>query len=164
MSHVWDENTRTLFVPSGEISASPMTPDRCLRVRAAHPVGVRSDVFGEAERFRQLFVSSYNRTQRVDCGHFGVSIQGDQTIAEPAGDQEELSVSTSTSSSIVTAVSGSGGEVVGRRSVQTGETRRWKTSTARKNYDDNSLAGVMLRYFLTSIPGRTVTGASTWRP
>ncbi|GBP26044.1 hypothetical protein EVAR_20058_1 [Eumeta japonica] len=31
-------------------------------------------------------------------------------------------------------------EVVGRRSVRTGETRRWRTSTIRKNYDDHSLA------------------------
>ncbi|GBP06139.1 hypothetical protein EVAR_3523_1 [Eumeta japonica] len=31
-------------------------------------------------------------------------------------------------------------EVVGRRSAWTGETRRWRTSTVRKNYDDHSLA------------------------
>ncbi|GBP60049.1 hypothetical protein EVAR_44259_1 [Eumeta japonica] len=46
---------------------------------------------------------------------------------------------TPTSSSTVTAVSGSGGEVVGRRCVRTGETQRWRTSTVRKNYDDHSL-------------------------
>ncbi|GBP19263.1 hypothetical protein EVAR_79863_1 [Eumeta japonica] len=60
-------------------------------------------------------------------------------IPEPAGDQE-LSVGTPTSSSTVTAVSGSDGEVVGRCSVRTGKTRRWRTSTVRKNYDDHSLA------------------------
>ncbi|GBP97668.1 hypothetical protein EVAR_68134_1 [Eumeta japonica] len=39
---------------------------------------------------------------------------------EPAGDQEELSVSTPRSSSTVTAVSGNDGEVVGRHSFRTG--------------------------------------------
>ncbi|GBP47972.1 hypothetical protein EVAR_40396_1 [Eumeta japonica] len=52
---------------------------------------------------------------------------------EPAGDQEQLSVGTPKSSSTVTAVSESDGKVVGRRSVWIGKTRRWKTSTVRKN-------------------------------
>ncbi|GBP29631.1 hypothetical protein EVAR_79180_1 [Eumeta japonica] len=52
---------------------------------------------------------------------------------------EELSVDTPTTSSTVTALSGSGGEVVGRRSVQTGETRKWRTSTVRKSCDDHSV-------------------------
>ncbi|GBP46236.1 hypothetical protein EVAR_30364_1 [Eumeta japonica] len=51
----------------------PTIPDRCLRIRTAHPVGVRSDIFGETERFRWLLVSSYNRTQLVACRHFGMS-------------------------------------------------------------------------------------------
>ncbi|GBP24302.1 hypothetical protein EVAR_9400_1 [Eumeta japonica] len=42
------------------------------------------------------------------------------------------------SSSIVTAVSGGDGEVMGRRSARIGETRRMRTSTFRKNYDDHS--------------------------
>ncbi|GBP72217.1 hypothetical protein EVAR_51124_1 [Eumeta japonica] len=68
-------------------------------------------------------------------------ISGIQTwrIREPAGDQEESSVGIPTSSSTVTAVSGSGGEAMGRRSVRIGETRRWRTSTVRKNYDDHLL-------------------------
>ncbi|GBP45142.1 hypothetical protein EVAR_95793_1 [Eumeta japonica] len=59
-------NTRTLFVLSGHMSASPMTPDNarrrptipCLYIRVPHPAGVRSDIFGETECFRWLFVSS----------------------------------------------------------------------------------------------------------
>ncbi|GBP30745.1 hypothetical protein EVAR_82487_1 [Eumeta japonica] len=71
-------------------------------------------------------------------------ISGVQTwrIPKPAGDQEELSVDTPTSSSTVTAVSGSGGEVVGRRSIRVGETRRWRTSTVRINYNDHSLGAL----------------------
>ncbi|GBP66576.1 hypothetical protein EVAR_47832_1 [Eumeta japonica] len=36
-------------------------PDQCLHIGAAHPTGVRSDIFGEIERFRRLYVS-HNRT------------------------------------------------------------------------------------------------------
>ncbi|GBP19335.1 hypothetical protein EVAR_12376_1 [Eumeta japonica] len=60
-------------------------------------------------------------------------------VPEPAEDQEKLSVGTPTSWLTVTTVSGSHGEVVGRRSFRTGETRRWRTSAVRKNHDDHSL-------------------------
>ncbi|GBP86481.1 hypothetical protein EVAR_53833_1 [Eumeta japonica] len=40
----------------------PTIPDRCLHIRAAHPAYVRSDIVGEAERFRRLFLSSYKNT------------------------------------------------------------------------------------------------------
>ncbi|GBP28440.1 hypothetical protein EVAR_93387_1 [Eumeta japonica] len=43
-------------------------PDRCLRIRAAHPVGVRPEIFCEAEHFRRLFMSCYKRSQPVTCG------------------------------------------------------------------------------------------------
>ncbi|GBP84820.1 hypothetical protein EVAR_32719_1 [Eumeta japonica] len=49
------------------------------------------------------------------------------------------SVGTPILSSTVTAISGSDGEVAGRHFVQTGEIRRWRTSTVRKNYDDHLL-------------------------
>ncbi|GBP57528.1 hypothetical protein EVAR_103126_1 [Eumeta japonica] len=45
----------------------------------AHPVGIGSDIFGKGESFRRLFVSSYNRTQRLAYGHLGVSVRGNQT-------------------------------------------------------------------------------------
>ncbi|GBP53936.1 hypothetical protein EVAR_96614_1 [Eumeta japonica] len=59
---------------------------------------------------------------------------------------EAVAPSTPTSSSTVTAVSGRDREVVGRRSVRTGETRRWRTSTIRKNYDDATHESHMPRY------------------
>ncbi|GBP70781.1 hypothetical protein EVAR_52907_1 [Eumeta japonica] len=61
---------------------------------------------------------------------------------------------TPTSSSTVTFVSGSDNEVVGRRSVQTVEIRRWRTLTVRKNYDDHSLR--MHEYHMHSIQGSVV--------
>ncbi|GBP92447.1 hypothetical protein EVAR_63197_1 [Eumeta japonica] len=79
------------------------------------------------------------------------------------GDQGELSVSTPTSSSTVTAVSGSDGEVVGLRSVQTGETQRWRTSPVRKNYDDHSLPlGVVVVTGLLHPATGAGTGVSLW--
>ncbi|GBP88890.1 hypothetical protein EVAR_102903_1 [Eumeta japonica] len=77
-----------------------------------------------------------------------------------AGDQEELSVGTPTSSSTVTTISGSDGEVVGRYFVQTGEIRRWRTSTIRKNYDDHSVDALTPLAHGTPICGRTVTTAA----
>ncbi|GBP16177.1 hypothetical protein EVAR_9892_1 [Eumeta japonica] len=69
-----------------------------------------------------------------------IEVQSFTSDIQTVGDQEELSVGTPASSSIVTAVSGNDGEVVGRRSIRTGETRRWRTLTVRKNYDHTLLS------------------------
>ncbi|GBP52606.1 hypothetical protein EVAR_35796_1 [Eumeta japonica] len=76
---------------------------------------------------------------RRSSGDCSISEVQTWRIPELAGDQDELSVGTPTSSSTFTAVSGSGGEVMGRCSIRAGETRRWRTSLVRKNYNDHSL-------------------------
>ncbi|GBP89684.1 hypothetical protein EVAR_20379_1 [Eumeta japonica] len=72
-----DDARRRSTTPD-DIRRRPTIPDRCLRIRASDLVGVRSDIFGKAECFRRLFVLTYKRTQRVPCGHFGVSTRDDQ--------------------------------------------------------------------------------------
>ncbi|GBP86726.1 hypothetical protein EVAR_63731_1 [Eumeta japonica] len=81
--------------------------------------------------FRRSRLLYFSRASYVTVG-----IQLRRVHQSSSGDQEKLSVGTPKSSSTVTAVSGSDGEVVGRRSVRTGETRRWRTSTVRKSYDE----------------------------
>ncbi|GBP14616.1 hypothetical protein EVAR_93488_1 [Eumeta japonica] len=107
-------------------------------------MGVRSRIFhtpflAGADAGRRTYVALSRASSRREYDPDGPVVMAlFQGIPEPAGDQEELSVSTPTSFSTVTAVCGSNGEVVSRRSVRTGETRRWRTSTVRKNYDDHS--------------------------
>ncbi|GBP09785.1 hypothetical protein EVAR_81065_1 [Eumeta japonica] len=78
--YAYEQRTRRAFdwmFSPDDARRRPTIPDRCLRIRVAHLVGVRSDVFGEAELFRWLFVSLYNRTQLVACGHFVMSARSD---------------------------------------------------------------------------------------
>ncbi|GBP84811.1 hypothetical protein EVAR_63693_1 [Eumeta japonica] len=87
------------------------------------------------------------RSEAVPLGQFvRARIFHTPFLAGAARDQEELSVGTPTSFSTITAVSGIDGEVIGRRFVRTEKTRRWKTSTAWKNYDDHSLAGTAMLF------------------
>ncbi|GBP90396.1 hypothetical protein EVAR_65805_1 [Eumeta japonica] len=76
---------------------------------------------------------------RLEVDQCGGPMSRTCIFAGVAGDPEELPVDTPSSSSTVMAGSGSYVEVVGRRSVWTGEPRRWRTSTSRKNYDEHSL-------------------------
>ncbi|GBP84798.1 hypothetical protein EVAR_66668_1 [Eumeta japonica] len=75
----------------------------------------------------RLPVADTSRRSSGDGPISGVQIL---KFLESAGDPEKLSVDTPTFSSTVTAGSGSDDEVVVRRSVRTGETRRsGKTTT-----------------------------------
>ncbi|GBP61861.1 hypothetical protein EVAR_97303_1 [Eumeta japonica] len=95
---------------------------------------------------------------------------------ESAGDPEELSMDTPSSCSTVTAGSGSDVEVVGRRSVRTGENRRWRTSTIQKNMTTTHLrmsvrswvfltlftgAGAGRRTYICLMPRRLLVGDTT---
>ncbi|GBP87702.1 hypothetical protein EVAR_61927_1 [Eumeta japonica] len=94
---------------------------------------------------------------RRSSGDGPISVVQTCRISEPVGYQEELSVGTPTSSLTVTAVSGSGGEVVGRRSVRTYRTLVCHSTSCPRNLS----FGGMVRCWMVSVATVFLTFTAT---